>query len=161
MGPGFTLNKWQCKQNVLSYLTNCTLLLHWMNNKIFNNIYYNWGLLMMGIYRTFVQDMFHSIIKVAVWGMNSEKVQNCGGRNITPLSLLTQVMTNIKFIAFLLSSAAVINSCSSNLIFPAARKEASKMMVTSFYLYSILLGTVGDSKVYSLCSRKPGIRKDY
>ena len=71
-------------------------------------------------------------------------------------ALLTQVMTNIKFIAFLLSSAAVINSCSSNLIFPAARKEASKMMVTSLFI--LLLGTV---KLIFLCSRKPGIRKDY
>lgn len=71
-------------------------------------------------------------------------------------TLLTQVMTNIKFIAFLLYSAAVINSCSSNLIFPAARKEASKMMVTSFF--KLLLGTV---KIIVFCSRKPGIKKDY
>ena len=71
-------------------------------------------------------------------------------------TLLTQVMTNIKFIAFLLYSAADINSCSSNLIFPAARKEASKIMVTFFF--KLILGTV---KIIVFCSRKPGIKKDY
>ncbi len=44
-------------------------------------------------------------------------------------------MTNIKFIAILLSSTVVINSCSSNLIFPAGRKEASKIMVTFCHLF--------------------------
>ena len=86
---------------------------------------------MMDIYRTFVQEMFH------YKGGSMRYEQREGAklwREKHHSNLLTKVMTNLKFITLLLSSAAVINSCSSNLIFPAGRKEASKMMV--IYSYS-------------------------
>ena len=97
---------------------------------------------MMDIYRTFVQEMFH------YKGGSMRYEQREGAklwREKHHSNLLTEVMTNFKFIALVLSSAAVINSCSSNLIFPAGRKEASKIMVTSLFTdESLLLNTLGE-----------------
>ena len=86
---------------------------------------------MMDIYRTFVQEMLH------YKGGSMRYEQREGAklwREKHHSNLLAKVMTNLKFITLVLSSAAVINSCSSNLIFPAGRKEASKMMVISLFL---------------------------
>ena len=82
---------------------------------------------MMDIYRTFVQEMFHykggSVKYEPREGAELRREKHRGPH----LSSL-KAMTNIKFITLLLSSA-VINSCSANLIFPADRKEDSKIMV--------------------------------
>ena len=87
---------------------------------------------MMGIYRTFVQEKFH----YKGGSMRNEQREGAKLRREKHHStVFTQVMTNIKFIAILLSSTVVINSCSSNLIFPAGRKEASKIMVTFCHLF--------------------------
>ena len=112
---------------------------------------------MMDIYRTFAQEMFH------YKGGSMRYEQREGAklwREKHHSNLLTKVMTNLKFITLVLSSAAVINSCSSNLIFPAGRKEASKMMVIYLFLnyrYFNFKEIFSNVKI----PRKHGIKKDY